>query len=492
MCSHTYNVLGKKVECEWLSFYKDIVIDEVFDLKFIDLPLDTFGKCIYHSTELTWKRKNHFFERLSELLIVLDTHKSQENIHFKDFHFVGLETNEIQLEIQSLETFSSEIENIDHRYLLEFARKIVKKEVLIYDCVFHDAINLERCFFKGGFLLENCVFKKDVIAIGNVFKDDLTILDNASFYKNLSFSNYNVVCGKTEITNCRFQGRFDFDNVEFVGSVYIENNNFESKVEYVNFSGVFHSGLSFRKNETCALLSLDDCTFFKDSLFYNNKQHSAFHIENILIEGNIAFTGTEENLLFNTHTIFDLGTDSFGIIGHITFEYCDILQLGSSFLSNASELENQKLIKINPTCRLERLTVVYEYAYSKLKSAILSDFINIISRYFDYHYSINLNVDIQKDKKKNIARIVFKTTDDISDEDFKDKLRLFPSVNSEKQNKTAEEEDLEYCLVSMVTRLIRHMEKTSLDVSELKDIASLNENRKLKSKPYILPSIVFC
>lgn len=477
MCKHKYEhdfILGGT--CEWLSFFADIYNQtNIKNITYSELPIDSEGYCLFHSEDLQWKRDNNFVERLTELMHLLnnDPIDSDEDIAFVDFIMVGncsLENN------FNTHKYHLEAENENIMY---FKNTYCKKYFRIQHARFVDPVVLEKCFFKYDLILDNCVFESSISARKVVTGTDLYI-ENTAFNGNLVLDDKNRIYSNLTVLDSTFLGRTNFSGLTIEQKSVVDSNNFGKTTDYVNFNCAFDGGFEFSRNEFFSIC-FDCCSFFGDSSFMELNQKGAWQMFQPTISGKMAFIGTEDNLLFNSKTALEITSDCFDHLGHVIFDYCNIKDLGTAFIANIKELELMELVEIHPSCRIDRLTVVYEYyPYSNLKKNIIEDFVHLITRYFSKWHAVNLSVNIYRDKRSSKIKIVFKTVDNITDEEFNHIMSKFSTTIVNAENMDSEIADIVQNFKYMVDRLAANV--TEIGVDEMKNILTLNNSININLK----------
>lgn len=468
MCNHKYKHSFTTTDiCEWSSFFAEIFKQTtVKNIKYPNLPIDKDGYCIFHSKDLLWKRENDFVQRLTELIYLLND-SVYEDIALVDFVMVG----NLSLEDDDYEEHKYHIES-DNKDIMYFTHTWCEKHFRIQHATFVDPIILKKCYFKYDLIIDNCVFQNSLSIKHIVIGTDL-LIENTPFNKNLVVNVKNRILGNFTIIDSRFLGRTNISDIIIEDHSVINGCYFGETTDYTNFNCAFDGGLNFTRNEF-GHLCFDHCFFMGDSTFEDLKQKQSWQIYQPIIMGKIAFAGNENDLLFNSKTTIELTPDCFEEMGHIIFDYCNIKDLGTAFVTNVKELELMELVEIHPSCQVDRLTVVYEYQpYSNLKANIIEDFVNIITRYFGRWHSVNLTVNIYRERKKSKIKIVFKTTDNLTDEEFNRIMRNFYTtiVNIDKNKENNEVEDIKYSYEILLNRLFKNVNTIGID--GVKNILSL-------------------
>jgi len=431
MCKHGQTSENNKSQadtCPLEAAFNLLVKKKGINLNYSSLPHDDKGFCIFHSEDIDWKRANNFWEYFLEIIGHLDKQlerKNEKKIRFYDCHIVG-KPDEFSIETaQKNNLLPTKINTIDLKNIL------LRSSLLFFNSTFHDPIHVERCVFKGGFSFHDCFFKEGI----NVFNSSISELSffNSIFSKNLSFWPQNTFYDRINLLRNVFEEKIDFVSTVFRGPASIDENRFKNEFEPSQFNCIFEKGFTFRNNHSVSLIYFTYCIFYDNTLFFDNN-FTDFHLENPLIKGSLAFVGTEESLSFNAHSIIELSNESFEDTGHVIFDYCNLLSLGNEFIANIKELELSQKVNIMPNCKINRLTIIYNYPYSKISQWFLADLAGLVQKYFDYYFSINLNIDIKRKVKQNHIQVIFKTSEKLSEHEFKERMGEFAHRISNAKN----------------------------------------------------------
>lgn len=431
MCKH-YDSAGCGV-CGWESYYNEHIASGRNNAANSGLPVDENGLCLFHSSDIEWKRQNKFAERLATLITCVDNDEDMEDISFDDFILVGNDT----LDRETWEKHDYKLDS-PNEHILYLHGATCRKNLVFHNARFHDPVIIEKGIFKTDLIIDHCLFEESISIDRLTIGADLYI-DGSEFKRHFVWVGKNRVIGNFTIIDSKFNGRTDFCNLVLENHSVVDNNVFEKSDFVSEFNCRFDGGLDFTRNEF-ADLRFDACYFYGDCTFAELTQHHSFTIINPTIQGQVSFVGTAEHLLFNANTRIYLTDDCFEELGHVTFDYCNVKDLGTAFVDNIKTLEDLELVRISPTCQVERLTIIYEYhPYTSLNANIIEDFAHLVARYFSRWHAVNLTVKIDRNKCKRTIRVVFKTTDDISDEEFRKIMNRFSMTIQASRNSTNDE-----------------------------------------------------
>ena len=437
----------------------------------MELPHDSEGKCIFHSADLQWKRENNFSQWLRKLVLLLD--KRDDVIELDDIILVGDSLMEKQ---DPKYRFRTNAEN--ELYCIVLENLLCSHAIVLRNAVLEDPLILERCCIKKDLIITDCLFNKGLSVNHLTVGQDLQIL-NCYFKNNIVTDSDNTVYGCWYINNSTFTGDSSFSGMAIHDRCIIDDNNFNQVESNTNFNCHFGSGLEFRNNKSTDI-GFDCCNFYYDSIFYDFDLSGKFLMTQPMIGGQLKFVGSEKKPLFNPQTIIEISSDNFEENGLITFDYCNLIDLGTVFIANCRELEMEERIRILPSCKVDRLTIVHVYKpYKELKSNIIEDLAHMITRYFRYWHSINLSVNIVRDRAESCIKVIFKTTDDITEEHFHRLLKEFPATVCSHIDDTPEAEDIRHTLQDILNRIVICK---GLSCSEKKELLTFNFNYNIMAK----------
>lgn len=467
MCNHTFK--NNNVQhCEWEQMFSSPEIEKV---SYRELPHDSEGRCIFHSTDLQWKRENNFSQWLKELVLLLD--KRDDVIELDDIVLVGDSLMEKQ---NAKYRFRTNAKN--ELYCIVLENLLCNHAIVLRNAVLEDPLILERCCFKNDLIITDCLFNKGLSVNHLTTGQDFQIL-NCYFKDNIVTDSNNTVYGCWYINNSTFTGDSNFSGMAINDCCIIDDNIFNHVESNTNFNCYFGSGLEFRNNKSTDI-GFDHCNFYYDSIFHDFDLSGQFLMTQPIIGGQLKFVGSETKPLFNPQTRIEISSDNFEENGLITFDYCNLIDLGTVFIANCRELEIEERIRILPSCKVDRLTVVHVYKpYKELKSNIIEDLAHLVTRYFRYWHSINLSVNIVRNRAESCIKVIFKTTDEITEEHFHSLLKDFPATVYNPSDDTPEVEDIKRALLDILNRICTCK---GLNDYEKKELLTFNFNFNIMTK----------
>lgn len=386
------------------------------------LPFDDSGYCIFHSENIEWKRKNDFTDWLQKLINLLDNYDNENSgITLDGVIFVGNSLLEEQEFAHKMRTGS---ENELHCFMFE--NIFCKKSITLNNAKFEDIIIIERFCLKNDLVLQTCHFSKGISIMHFVIGGDLHIY-NSHFQKRTVIANNdgtNKIYGGLYIEYSLFIGDSSFSELIINESCEINNNEFKHIENEICFNCSFLSGLKFSGNSATGL-TFSSCGFYYDNLFSELKLLGKFLMYNPQISGKIKFVGNKNDLLFKPEieTIIGIDSECFEENGKITFEYCNIVNLGTTFSENYHNLKRLGKVDIGEGCRKYRIcSDIIPIPSTEINHNIIVELSTSFTNYYLYSEGKNLGVEFVS-KEINNLQLYYYTDEDISIEEFMSRLK---------------------------------------------------------------------
>ena len=465
------NAKDKKLSCRWERLFQAFPkLSGTEDLQFQTLPEDEAGYCIFHSQDLSWKREKDCFARFSEIIAYIDQYLQLQDdlLELYHCHIVG-KKDRLSEKISGDSASAS--------YLIDYERIVFKKNLRFFNCVFHDEVQMARCVFRRNLGFQECTFQKAVNVFGTSIGGEFSCSD-ATFFQNLSFWQSTEFYKDIHLIDNTFYEKVDINSCFLHGGGALDNNYFKSAEEPTGLVSTVFEGLAIRNNRAECLFFLDSCVFLGDTMFYRN-EFAQFHLENPLLEGSMAFVGTEGQLLFNANSIVEVNLNSFGTQGQLIFDYCNLLNLGSDFLNHLKELEQEQKVTILPTCKIDRLTIIYLYPYTKINQWIIEDLSRLIQKYFDYYFSVHLNIEILRKFKTNQIQLAFRTSEKITEKEFKKRMASFSRIQEKTSTQNIHQEIIKKDFYAILEKVDFILAEDSSQVAEVANLLTFNGDLKL-------------
>lgn len=420
MCNHKFKKDENK-SCKWDDFFLQMRLKETgIPNNKLCLPHDSTGECIFHSCDLEWKRENNFTDWLNKLIFFLDNYDNEnDEIILDDVIFVG---NSLLEKQDSKHTIRTDSEN--ELYCFMFEKMFCKKSIILNNAQFEDIIILERCLLKNDLILQNCLFSKGISIERFTIGGDLHIYD-CHFQKRMVISDndrVNTIYGGWYVENSCFAGDTGFSDLLITERCIIKNNEFKHKEEEIYFTCKFSAGVEFSNNSVTNLM-FSGCIFFDDNLFSELELLGKFSMYNPTIWGELKFVGSKDNLLFTPKTTIEIDSECFEERGKITFEYCNLFNLGSIFTENYHSLIKSHKIVRGDGCKMHRIcSPTITIPSNSINHTIIVELTTSFSNYFLFSNGRNLGVEFISDKTADL-QFYYYTEEDITVEEFMSQLK---------------------------------------------------------------------
>jgi len=349
MCKYEYyNRKKGNTLCIYPKFYEDLKKINLSDID-LPLPIDEDGYCIFHSSNIEWKKDNNFTKYFLDLLRILNQQaiKRKENKESRGtFDFSGFKF-----------VWDDEIIDFSELQFLENAK--------FNNAVFYEKFLLNNTTFINGCQFETSQFYKNVEIKNSTFSDtaifEKSIFNEGFSCINSKFENY------TLFTSSIFKKKFVLQKCSFDNFVMFDDINFENKLEYalfdfltfnevatVDFSNTKFNGLvRFKEITFNADVSFNNCDF---SLLQNtNPLNCSVSFEMIKIKNNafIQFKGDKPYYrMFKNDVSFTFQDD---IIGKIYFMNVDFGSIHHKTIDEFKFLEEKKQLEIGNGCIKDRV-----------------------------------------------------------------------------------------------------------------------------------------
>ena len=185
----------------------------------LPIPTDQKGKCLFHSTDLEWKRANNCGARFWGLLHHKAKDETLEDIDFREFILTDLVYNEAYgFEEGKVPMKGERIIAIAKAHLIKPLRMQGAKfydNVLIQDLICEEAVDFDEAVFKGVVTIERCHFKGIV-----------SFINDCRFEHNVIFED------------CFFEESFDFHNVVALHQIMFTKVTFGAEALFVGLNQI--------------------------------------------------------------------------------------------------------------------------------------------------------------------------------------------------------------------------------------------------------------
>lgn len=367
------------------------------------LPLDSEGRCVFHSQDADWKREHNLIGHFLKLLEAIGAQAKPQYV-FKEFYFSE------NLALEEL-TFASEI---------SFAHSRFAKGARFVGCHFKGGLNLKGACFEGPLrisygVINSLVFNDGVCQkscqINKVEAPQFFTLMDSRFLggfslKDVRFSNFSH---QAHFSNCVFEASQPdeevwFENVHFQGA-YFDKAVFNAPLKFKNVT--FDSEAEFLETQFPPLSNFSDRaalpTSFTDITVGKN--------------GELTFRGSNTEKLFKRITgLFFEAVEGKVIFEHANFNY--LTQKSKDEIDVWRKSKGDAQIEIGAGCikyrhRTPNRTIRLDENYQEIVTELTSTF----TKYFKLSQGLNLGVEIEDQTLEQIVLFYF-SDENITNEEF--------------------------------------------------------------------------
>ncbi|OFX20391.1 MAG: hypothetical protein A2033_13425 [Bacteroidetes bacterium GWA2_31_9] len=382
---------------------------DLYSKNSLDLPLDDNELCVFHSNNIKWQKEHGFTKELKKYISIANKDDSIETISFAGCNFVS---KNYSPEIEGI----LEICNIKFLKFIEFSEVNFIAETIFKNCSFSKGIYFSGTksnglsFIENSFdsiQIDNCLNTKDIIFLRSILNKEFSML------------------------NCEIHGQFIIgecemlDHISFRRVIYKVHTYSQEELEPiylpVHFYDIkFKKGFKFFECKFEIGLNIENCEFnsnceFVDTLF---SIHEPVKFENIIVNDNLYFVGSEGNKLFNYISSLDLK-----INGKVYFENVNLIYLDEKSFTSIKLFEKQQKVNIGKGC------LKYKYrTHEKLLKInndlqnLVIEFIQTFVTFFIKHNGKNLGFEILHKDSEKVIYYYFSDQQDITQEEFEKQL----------------------------------------------------------------------
>lgn len=283
-----------------------------------NLPIDGQGLCVFHSSDLEWKREHDFVGYLKKY--VSRCRQANTEIDLREVNFVGSKRQHV-IDYLDIISGSQLIGSVFHD-LIEMKGK-TKKKLIPENLVFQD------CLFKNDVKFEKCLFKKEVgfsqIRMENNFGVLWLQFEHCDFEHYFDLEHIENFSSNLSIADCHFHENVSFDSIQ------TEENCFDV------VSNTFHEKFTFKESEINTLLvNLSNNTFEEEALFSDMAFYSAVEF-NAIKAKKLRFIGSAERKIFYGETNLNFKPED--VKDQITFQQTQLTALKKDQLDLLKQLE---------------------------------------------------------------------------------------------------------------------------------------------------------
>lgn len=383
MCKHRYKDYESLPKEKQYCFFNEL----------IDLPLDKDGMCIFHSTNIKWKREQDFvkcLEKLKETLI-----EKQQDLNFSEFHFVA---GKGKTEINYFHLFTdSDLQYSTFHQMLHGEDLNIQGSLNFSHCTLYPIIRFVDCNFEG------------TIKFTEIDVTDHSLEPMMIFHECMLSDTFYYVENKKVNMSFSFRG-CEFDSIQM--------EDFRNE-EYIGEFECMDCDIKVFDLRNCMIYNPDFTgTTFYTADIYNVSFREETVFENITIESNLKFVGGDDYAIFEGTTRFMVDYDN--LQGQIYFENANLstfLKKDKEKLLEFEKKENGK-VQIGSGCIKYRiLSPDMTYKIKDFHQHLITEIGHSFATFFTQYNGFNLGIEVRNKTKNNITLFYF-TDDDVDKEEF--------------------------------------------------------------------------
>lgn len=383
------------------------------------LPIDQSGICLFHSTDIAWKRNEKFSLWMNRYLEDCLQSSKVSMIQFNDTTFVK-DVNEKEIDL---------------------TKRIFSKSVKFEYCDFIDIVSFSFSNFEKNVDFRNCNFNtssffRDITCLGNAFWNECKF-EGSAYYNNAVFSpqnmgeyvsfNFSTFAAQANFPSVTFKGDnvdANFQMIDFQDNIYFTNTVFEMSalfngtlfnkrgdfrwVKFLNnvffaerpdknrkvvFKIAAFGEATFEKKADYINADLGEADFtginISSTLFFSNCcfNEATFHNPVINKNSKLVFSGSEENKVFKKLSSFQIDDSLIVDDSFISFLGCDLSKFYPVHVNKLKELEKKDKVYFDSSCIFEPNKAIrvyrdlYDRAWWIFKDILigLADWIKILT-----------------------------------------------------------------------------------------------------------------
>lgn len=446
ICNHKFRMNGKENPCEIPKLLKKI-------------PIDGNGSCIFHSQDVEWKKENNFIYFLFCLFEYLNAHYYEEYT-LVDCLFVG-------------ETVDFEIEKVQN--IIFFTRNFIRTRLSFFDCTFQCNIEIENCILGDTISFSNCKFL-GFFKLSEARLSEFTI-DNCEFRQKINIHK-NEISGNIQIDSCSFLKKLDIDFNKIQSLIYLEDCNFYHNDEISFYSNIINQGIQISKNRQINSIVFYENEILGESLIAFNED-TEINFSSNKFKGDLTFRGSDGKLMFTTDSTLELEEENFvDSSSRVIFDYCNIMNLNEAALKKIAVLEESDKVIVLDTNKINRLKIVHFIESRDVPHNLIQDICTLILRFFEYYYSLDLQVRFQRLILENKLKVTFSSNQITNIDDFNEKYsntvnKMF-NERSFRNSKNLNELDLSIQIESVLERANSYFKNEKFGTKDILKVLSLS------------------
>lgn len=439
MCNHVYlnklpiSFKGKQscpipnVFENWIASNKDAIKN------LTNIPIDSSGKCIFHSNDVDFKIQHKVLDVFKNLLLAIKYYdKSDKNPP------LNLTELNIKYTLQDHEEIN---ENLSTKEPIEFEGLHVQNTDLYFN---HSTFSSKVVFFNNEFScisFSECVFFDEVDIIGGKF--GLTNFHRAEFKYYIN------------IEDCVFKDFIDFSYAHFYKGLNIADARFEKQaifpycifhkndsVSIAKINGHFCEFTDFSGCVFEIFLIADYCIFEGEVNFTDTIFRTRLFITKPQIQSNFFIKGEKNDEdVFQDLVDFEVVPEE--VTGKIIFENVSFLKINQTHKEVLFQLAQENKVEIGRGCIKYRCqTTDRTININNDKQAIILEFTQSFVNYFLRSSGYNLGIEVKNRSEDHLTYFLF-SDENILQAEFENRLseygynffELFTLARNEKIDK---------------------------------------------------------
>lgn len=317
------------------------------------LPKDEQGYCIFHSSDLEWKRKTKFSDYLKEYISGCLTDGHLDKVDLQNITFVA-NSSTPSIKLSGLRfTKPLIITNCIIADDLDTRNCIFEEFVDVYKTTFEKVFNCRNSQFKDRTQFNDCVFKKPAYFNDTIFdaKGRLSYLSftGSTFNEQANFSDIQYLGAETDVNFqlVTFEHNVYFSGSKFERQAIFNGSTFNANADFRNIT--FDNTLQFNprlQNDIVHIVKFTTADF-SNAIFQRSVQfqeaifNQEVNFEGIQVKPNssILFRGNEQQKVFERPVNFNVHPDR--IEGVITFEKAKVFWINKNQMAVLNQLEQE-------------------------------------------------------------------------------------------------------------------------------------------------------
>lgn|GEM_PF-3757346 len=361
------------------------------------LPMDKENKCIFHSANLAWKKKNKFVHWLEKLVATYDV---TEKNYLIDFHFIADKSENTIGYLRLLQNASLNGGIFYNEVLVENMTDVFGS-FEFEDCTFSKGLCFVHCEFHSSFTLSNITISKDKSDVSKL------LFENCHFEHYLTWKNCYEFLAHVTFHKCTF------DEELVLQELYCKKGG---SFEFLD-CGATINDVDFNKVILCDWIDFSR-SVFKTATFKHCTFDGQTSFNQIQCLGNMYFHGNEEHSIFSGATAFDIDFKEFE--GELDFQHCNISNIRKTHKDILLETEKHTdgKVTIGSGCiKYRNVSPDFTYDLKKQHRQFVLSIGGSFANYFSQTNGFNLGIEVRHKTQKEVT-LFYYSDEDIDNEKF--------------------------------------------------------------------------